>query len=124
MEEIKIGRYEITTKFDRKEGNMDYYDIIIKKDDKVIKISKGCIGAKSCEFWKNYAIKIVKRLDILYTRKDMVLHNQLCYSANALMTKPKEGYEKEWQETEDEFETIEAWIQEIESDFIGGVHKA
>ena len=122
--EIKIGRFIITTKFDRKEGAIEYYDIIIKKDDMELKTIKGCVGAKSCEFWKDYAIKIATRLDILYARKDVVLSNQLSYSANALMTKPKEGYEKEWQETEDEFKVIESWIQEIQSDLIGGVHKA
>ncbi len=119
----KIGRYEIETKFDRNDGPVEYYDVLMHKEGQLIKTMKGCLGKKSCEYWKNYVIKIASRLEILYTRKDMAYHNLLCYSSNYAMTEPKEGYSKEWQESKAEAEVIEAWIKEIESDFFGCVYR-
>lgn len=52
------------------------------------------------------------RLDLFKKYHDMACHNLLCYSANCLMEKPKEGYEKEWNEALQEVEILEELIKE------------
>lgn len=110
-----IGRYDVEAKHNRSSGGLDYYDVLISKDGNLIRNMEGCIGVGAVEYWKGYAIKILKRLNILYDRKDMVLHNLLCYSKSYLMDEPKEDYKKEWEASKDEAETIEIWIKDIEA---------
>ena len=52
------------------------------------------------------------RVEILNKYKDMACHNLFCYSANYLMSKPKEGYEKEWNEANEEIRLLEELIAE------------
>ncbi|MBU5312248.1 hypothetical protein KQI38_09430 [Tissierella carlieri] len=52
------------------------------------------------------------RVEILEKYKDIACHNLFCYSANYLMSKPKEGYEKEWNEANEEIKLLEELIAE------------
>ena len=52
------------------------------------------------------------RSDLFKKYYDMACHNLLCYSANYLMGKPKEGYEEEWEEARQEVEILEELIKE------------
>lgn len=53
------------------------------------------------------------RESILQKNLTMAKHNLFCYSANYLMTTPKSGYEKEFYDTRDEVNILEAWLEEI-----------
>lgn len=53
------------------------------------------------------------RETILRNRLDMALHNLQCYSANLLMTEPKEGCEAEYHEAVAEVEMLKAWLKEF-----------
>lgn len=55
------------------------------------------------------------KIEILEKAKEMACHNLFCYSKNYAMTVPKEGYEKDWQETKDEAKILESMIGEIEN---------
>ena len=44
--------------------------------------------------------------DVLKTMIDMAHHNICCYSRNHIMTQPKEGFEKQWEEARDVLEVI------------------
>lgn len=50
--------------------------------------------------------------ELLNKYRDMACHNLLCYSNNYLMTEPKAGYEKEWQEAKEEVKILEEIISE------------
>ena len=112
---IIIGKYEIEKLYTNSDGAFECYDVIIRKDNKQQKNIKQCIGPKSAEHWKEYALLKIKRLDILNTRLEMVLHNMMCYSTNVFHTEPKVGYESEYKLAFDEADTLEFWIKEIES---------
>jgi hypothetical protein len=118
-----VGRYVITTEFDRTEGCLKYYDVILSRDGKEIHKISGCIGEKSCERWKEYLVKITRRLDFLYDNLDMACHNLLCYSKNYLMEEPKVGYEGDYFDQMKKVGTITEWIKEIESDLTGKVYR-
>lgn len=44
--------------------------------------------------------------DLLEKYIDMATHNIFCYSQNHDMSKPKEGFEKQWQEAKDELDML------------------
>jgi hypothetical protein len=44
----------------------------------------------------------------------MACHNLLCYSQNYLMTIPKPGYEKEWEEAKQECDLLESMLAELQ----------
>lgn len=56
----------------------------------------------------------VATIDYLKRQRDMASHNLFCCSANYGMTKPKEGYEEEWQKAVLDYELVEELIQLIE----------
>lgn len=115
MEIINVGRFVVQIELDRVDGPLKYYDVVLCKDNKEVKICKGCIGEKSATFWGNHLEKLAKKLEILYTKKELVAHNILCYSETCLMSEPKVNFNFEWQEAKEELEFIETWIQELES---------
>lgn len=45
--------------------------------------------------------------DLLKKYYGRACHNLLCYSANYLMDRPKDGFEKEWEEAKAEVELLE-----------------
>lgn len=47
-----------------------------------------------------------KKMELLEKMADMAYHNVFCYSLDRAMTKPKEGFEIQWQEAKDELEMI------------------
>lgn len=53
-------------------------------------------------------------LDYLRRKLDQEAHNLYCYSANYGMTKPRAGYEVEWQKEMRDCELVEELIQSIE----------
>lgn len=53
------------------------------------------------------------RQTILRNRLDMASHNLHCYSANLLMTEPKEGFEAEHEEAAAEVEMLKTWLKEF-----------
>jgi tRNA A22 N-methylase len=52
------------------------------------------------------------RLEFLEQLKEEVCQNILCYSANYLMTKPKDNYREEWLEENEKLKNIEEMIKE------------
>ena len=58
------------------------------------------------------------RLDILKREYQMACHNLYCYSANFLMTKPRDGMEKEWAEFNEEVEILTVWMKELEGETV------
>lgn len=112
MEITKVGRFVVQIELNKVEGPLKYYDAVLCKNEKEVKICKGCIGEKSGKYWGEYLEKLAKKLEILYTKRDSVAHNLLCYST--LMNEPKEEFKEEWQEAKEELEFIETWIKELE----------
>lgn len=114
MEITKVGRFVVQIELDKVEWPLKYYDAVLCKDEKEVKICKGCIGEKSSKYWGEYLEKLAKKLEILYTKRDSVAHNLLCYSTTYLMNEAAYDYQEEWQETKEELEFIETWIKELE----------
>ena len=54
----------------------------------------------------------MNKVDLLKEFKDMLNHNLWCYSSNTLMTKPKQQYIKEWEETNEKIKLIEEIIRD------------
>lgn len=52
--------------------------------------------------------------DLLNKYYDMACHNLFCYSKNYGMTEPKEGFEANWKEVQEEVQLLEAMIKEEE----------
>lgn len=105
-----VGNYVITVELDRVDGGLKYYDAVLSKDDKEVKIYKGCIGEKSGEFWALKLEDLATKLGILDSRKEMVVHNLLCYSSSYLMNCPKDGMEEQWHEAKRELVFITRWV--------------
>jgi len=59
-------------------------------------------------------------VDYLKRQLDMATHNLFCYSANLLMSKPKEGYEVEWLEAGQDCVLVKELLRVISSDEGGG----
>jgi len=53
------------------------------------------------------------KLELLRKYENMAQHNLFCYSKNLGMTKPKEGYEKQWKQANVECKLLGEMIQEI-----------
>ena len=54
--------------------------------------------------------------DLLLQYLEMAIHNLLCYSRNYLMSEPKEGYEKEWNEAQEEVHLLDEMIEPLKAD--------
>lgn len=57
--------------------------------------------------------RIMKKKQILQNCYDMACHNLFCYSKNYLMDTPKEGYEKDWAQAQEECELLQEMIKEM-----------
>lgn len=119
MEIKHVGNYVITMELNRVHGSMKYYDVVLSKDDKEVKICKDCIGEKSGRFWASVLEDLAMKLSILESRKVMVTHNLYCYSSSYLMNCPKDGMEEQWRETKRELSFIIQWIEDLTRDFDG-----
>jgi hypothetical protein len=65
MKTTKVGRFTVTVELDKIEHTMKYYDAVLSKDNKVIKIHTGCIGEKSGEYWGSKLEQLALKLNIL-----------------------------------------------------------
>lgn len=54
----------------------------------------------------------MNRQELLQEFYDLTEHNLLCYSKNYLMTIPKVGYEKNWEDEKEKLEIIKEMIEE------------
>jgi hypothetical protein len=54
------------------------------------------------------------RIELLKKYYDMACHNLLCYSRNYAMTVPKEGFEVEWKQVNEECELLQEMIKQYE----------
>lgn len=54
----------------------------------------------------------MEKKEVLQKAYDRASHNLFCYSSNLLMTKAKQGYEKEWREALEECEILESMLKE------------
>lgn len=70
MEELQVGRFTIVKgdMYQNQAFGLEYYDVVLKEGEKVVKQCTGCIGAKSAEFWKEFLIEQAIKLNILYDR--------------------------------------------------------
>lgn len=55
----------------------------------------------------------MNKIDLLKEFMDMLNHNLLCYSSNALMTKPKQQYIKEWELTQEKIGLLEEIMEDV-----------
>lgn len=58
----------------------------------------------------------MEKTNLLKKYLDQASYNLLCYSRNYSMSEPKEGYEQQWQETQEEIVLLEDMIQEVDKE--------
>ena len=100
--------YIVTTERDNR------YSIELDKGSRIVaKLSTGCIGMKSANYWLDYNKQVIERLIFLADGIDMACHNIMCYSTNLLMNTPKDGYCEEWHKENNELKMLHGWFKDI-----------
>lgn len=110
MNIVNIDEYMVSIELDRVDGGLKYYDAVLSKGDKEIKIHKGCMGEKSGQYWGKKLELLAKKLVILNARKDMAQNNMACYGGSI---KPLDRWKDEWEAAKEEVEFIEHWIVQL-----------
>ena len=90
------------------------YAVELHKGSRIVaKLSIGCIGMKSANYWMDYNKQVIERLIFLADGIDMACHNIMCYSTNLLMNTPKEEYCEEWHKENNELKMLHRWFKDI-----------
>ena len=91
--------YIVTTERDNR------YSIELDKGSRIVaKLSTGCIGMKSANYWLDYNKQVIERLIFLANGIDMA-----CYSINLLMNTPCEELHKEI----NKLKMLHRWFKDI-----------
>ena len=100
--------YIVTTEKDNR------YSVELDKGSRIIaKLSTGCIGMKSANYWLDYNKQVIERLIFLADGIDMACHNIMCYSTSLLMNTPKEGHYEEWHKENNKLKMLHKWFKDI-----------
>lgn len=95
-------------------SNNNRYSVELDKGGRIVaKLSTGCIGMKSANYWLDYNKQLIERLIFLADGIDMAYYNIMCYSTNLLMNAPKEEYCEEWHKENNELKMLRKWFKDI-----------
>lgn len=95
-------------------SNNNRYSVELDKGSRIVaKLSTGCIGMKSANYWCDYNRQVLERLIFIMDGIDMAYHNKMCYSNNLLMDTPKKGCVEEWHRENNQASMLCKWFKEI-----------